>query len=100
VDYLVSKTPDECLALTERYFFSEEWPYPGTVNRHDSRVSYRENEGCLGTLSFSGSRGGVDVFALPHDGGTRLTMESSRDHYTQAINTWVEAELGATPVES
>ena len=98
MEYLISKTPEECLALTEMYFIRE-WPYRGTVNKTDTRVTFLENQGCLAFL-FSDSQKGVNVFALPQDGRTRLTVDSSRNHYARAINAWVEAELGGTPVES
>ncbi len=98
MEYLVSKTPEQCLALIEMYFIRE-WPHKGTVNKTDTRVSYLENQGCLAFL-LATQAGGVNVFALPEGGKTRLTIDSTRTHYAQTINAWVQGDLGATPVNS
>jgi hypothetical protein len=96
VDYLTEKRPQECLAATEMYFIRE-WPFKGRVNKTDTRTSFIENQGCLASW-FAGQPGGVNVFAVPDDRGTRLTVDSSKRKYASTIDAWVRSELRATPV--
>lgn len=94
MDYTVNKTPQECLAAAEMYFMRQ-WPYQGHVTKTDTRTSFMENQGCL-AMFFGGPARGVNVFALPENGGSKLTIDAGRKHYAKTIDGWARDELGAT----
>lgn len=96
MDYFVAKQPAVCLADAEMYF-ARNWPYRETVTRTDTRTSFVENQGCF-AFWFGGSPGGVNVWARPERGGTRLSVDASRGHYSRTIHNWLINGLGAMPV--
>lgn len=83
MNYLTSKTPDECLRAAE-VFFRFHWPYKGLVQKTDTLTIFTEEQGILGVI-FKGSPRAARVFALSHENGAEIRVSTDRTEYAAAL---------------
>ncbi len=85
VEYLVDRSPNECLIATEVYLLRQ-WPYPGIVVRRDTFTNFSENQGCL-AFAITDAKG-VRVFALPEGAGSRIIVDAGRSKYANTVDAF------------